>query len=459
MQHEIEQYISVILNEWIPLRASLREDTVALLSQIAESESENLTGKFYDSMLKDPDTATHLSYELVQVQLSRSLIKWLKAVLCVKTDELEPLAKQQYHIGGVHARIGIPIQFVQRGSRQIKYGIYQYLKEYDADRAVIFEVKHYSSMAIDMAIELMSHAYAMSHHRATQNEESYRLHVLMNNSDLEQGKQQAALSSWENGVMYDLISGARKTESLISLSSSGFGLWFRHKCVKNFGEDRKVSEIRQFIEAIDRELLAVDAGVELEVKQTQELLRVIHSNCQQIHMNLEMLFSDAANMKDGKDALTNLLNKRYLPTILKHEVSLAIENKLPLSVAIIDADYFKKINDKWGHPVGDRALMHIAGLLGDNIRSSDYLFRYGGEEFLLILVEAGEFDARTSLERIRRTITSTPFEVLPGETIQITVSIGYAIHNGHPDYNLLLNNADAALYAAKRNGRNRIERF
>lgn len=459
MQHEIDQYISVILNEWIPLRESLRAETLAVLSQIAECESEQLTRQFYDSMLKDPDTAAHLTYELVQEQLSRSLIKWLKAVLRVNVDELDTLARQQYHIGGVHARIGIPIQFVQRGSRQIKYGIYAYLKDFDAPADIVFQVAHYSSMAIDLAIELMSHAYAMSHQRATQNEESYRLHVLMNNSDMEQGKQQAALSSWENSVMYDLISGSIKTDPFINISSSSFGLWFRHKCVKNFGEDDKVIEIRQLMDVIDKEITAIDVHSVPDVRKTQDVLRIIHSSCQMIHMNLDMLFGDAANMKDGKDALTNLLNKRYLPTILKHEVSLAIENHLPLAVAIIDADYFKKINDQWGHPVGDRALRHIAGLLSDNIRSSDYLFRYGGEEFLLILVEAGEFDCRNSLERIRRIITGTQFEVMPGKTIPITVSIGYAIHSGHPDYNLLLTHADAALYKAKANGRNRIERY
>lgn len=84
----------------------------------------------------------------------------------------------------------------------------------------------------------------------------------------------------------------------------------------------------------------------------------------------------------------------------------AIEYDLPLTVAIIDIDFFKEINDKWGHMVGDRAIKHVADLLSDNIRSSDYLFRYGGEEFLLVLVETRAAEAFPLLERLRKRLAS-----------------------------------------------------
>lgn len=128
-----------------------------------------------------------------------------------------------------------------------------------------------------------------------------------------------------------------------------------------------------------------------------------------------------------------------------------------MTVAIVDIDHFKEINDSWGHQVGDRAIKHVADLLGDNIRSSDYIFRYGGEEFLLVLVETGAHDAHVLLERLRKNISQLAFNV-GGETeIAITASIGYAIHTGHPDYNLLLRDADSALYTAKRDGRNCVK--
>ena len=143
--------------------------------------------------------------------------------------------------------------------------------------------------------------------------------------------------------------------------------------------------------------------------------------------------------------------------VLKHEVTLAIEYDLPLTVAIIDIDFFKEINDKWGHMVGDRAIKHVADLLSDNIRSSDYLFRYGGEEFLLVLVETRAAEAFPLLERLRKKIGQLAFNVGGDTQIPITASIGFAAHTGHPDYNLLLRDADNALYAAKREGRNCVK--
>ena len=196
-----------------------------------------------------------------------------------------------------------------------------------------------------------------------------------------------------------------------------------------------------------------DAGY----KNTQSLLQKIHIHCQHISSQLGVLFSSLSQMQNGKDALTSLLNRRYLPVVLKHEVTLAIEYDLPLTVAIIDIDFFKEINDKWGHMVGDRAIKHVADLLSDNIRSSDYLFRYGGEEFLLVLVETRAAEAFPLLERLRKKIGQLAFNVGGDTQIPITASIGFAAHTGHPDYNLLLRDADNALYAAKREGRNCVK--
>lgn len=107
--------------------------------------------------------------------------------------------------------------------------------------------------------------------------------------------------------------------------------------------------------------------------------------------------------------------------------------------------------------VGDRAIKHVADLLSDNIRSSDYLFRYGGEEFLLVLVETRAAEAFPLLERLRKKIGQLAFNVGGDTQIPITASIGFAAHTGHPDYNLLLRDADNALYAAKRDGRNCVK--
>lgn len=279
----------------------------------------------------------------------------------------------------------------------------------------------------------------------------------MDNVPLEYGKQQASLSGWENTAIFNIVSDNKSDINGALLSDSEFGLWFRHKCVRYFNKNPQMQEIADLISKVDALLSARNPRLRVLSIKTRRLCCRIHIHCQQIGSQMGVLFSSLSQMQSGKDTLTSLLNRRYLPVVLKHEVTLAMEYELPMTVAIIDIDHFKEINDSWGHMVGDRAIKHVAELLSDNIRSSDYIFRYGGEEFLLVLVETGAAEAFTILERLRKKISQLAFSVGADNEISITASIGYAVHTGHPDYNLLLRDADSALYVAKRDGRNCVK--
>ncbi|OMP93766.1 GGDEF domain-containing protein [Raoultella terrigena] len=458
MKDESKKYIAVIFKEWLPLHDGLTPEVKAVLNNIAAEQAEALAARFYDFIFQDPDIARHLTYDLVQERLSRSLAGWVKDILTCEKDGLQALAERQYHIGSIHSRIGIPAEAVLRGARQLKAGVIEYIRDSAIDRQTGVAAIYYAIMAFNMAIEMMCHAYTLSHYRATKNEEAYRLYSLMDNVPMEYGKQQAALSGWENTVIFNIVSENKNDINATLLSESEFGLWFRHKCVRYFNKNAQMEEIGGLIAEVDNLISGwKSTDSHTGYKETQNLLQGIHIHCQQIGSQLGVIFSSLTQMQNGKDALTSLLNRRYLPVVLKHEVTLAIEYERPMTVAIVDIDHFKEINDSWGHQVGDRAIKHVADLLGDNIRSSDYIFRYGGEEFLLVLVETGAHEAHVLLERLRKNISQLAFNV-GGETeIAITASIGYAIHTGHPDYNLLLRDADSALYAAKRDGRNCVK--
>src|SRR5690606_22588451 len=127
------------------------------------------------------------------------------------------------------------------------------------------------------------------------------------------------------------------------------------------------------------------------------------------------------------------------------------------AVIIVDLDYFKAINDEHGHAAGDLALQTVAAVLLRNLRVSDYAFRYGGEEFLLVNVETDMDGAREAAERLRREIQQETIRLPGGRTVNLTASIGVALHTGHPDFAQVINAADAALYRAKAFGRNRVE--
>lgn len=139
---------------------------------------------------------------------------------------------------------------------------------------------------------------------------------------------------------------------------------------------------------------------------------------------------------------------------MSKEVLYSRQSGHSFAVLLIDVDHFKQINDTYGHEAGDQALQQIAGLLTSNTRGGDYAFRHGGEEFLLVLVDIEPTRALQVAESLRQRIASESFRI-GGQVLQLSVSIGVAVHDGHPDYQRLLRRADQALYQAKRDGRNR----
>ncbi len=160
------------------------------------------------------------------------------------------------------------------------------------------------------------------------------------------------------------------------------------------------------------------------------------------------------------DDLTGIYNRREALKRLKQTIRAARRNGHPLSVALLDIDFFKKINDSYGHESGDKALIQVARQLQLSCREYDVVARYGGEEFLLILPETDLKQALVLADRLRLRLAHTPLELPHGQHANFTVSIGLTGHaEGIPDETLLLQQADMALYQAKHKGRNRVESF
>ncbi len=156
------------------------------------------------------------------------------------------------------------------------------------------------------------------------------------------------------------------------------------------------------------------------------------------------------------DALTGLYNRRHLDSNLEREFLRAKRYKSDLSIAVIDIDFFKQVNDTHGHLCGDYVLKEVAYMILETLRKTDLVFRYGGEEFVAILTETPLVKAVIPLERLRRTIEEYPFKY-NGIEFKVTVSIG--VNSTDSDVETageFLDGADKALYSAKNNGRNRV---
>ncbi|MCW5828801.1 MAG: diguanylate cyclase [Deltaproteobacteria bacterium] len=156
------------------------------------------------------------------------------------------------------------------------------------------------------------------------------------------------------------------------------------------------------------------------------------------------------------DHLTGLFNHRFFHERLSAEFQRSRRHRRELSLMMLDFDHFKQLNDTYGHPVGDRVLSRVGEFLKETLRESDMAFRYGGEEFSVLLPETGGKHAFQLAERIRKGISAITFPEKPG--LRVTVSIGVATYPGHGDLTRerLISDADEALYGAKRDGRNRV---
>ncbi len=157
------------------------------------------------------------------------------------------------------------------------------------------------------------------------------------------------------------------------------------------------------------------------------------------------------------DGLTGLFNRRYFHEQFNHEFERARRYETPLSCMIFDVDDFKRVNDTYGHLVGDSVLVEIANRLLRRVRSIDLSARYGGEEFVVLMPQTEHVGAVAQAERVLKHVAERPFEGLPTED-QITVSIGVAVYNPATmrSPSDLLRAADQALYSAKQSGKNRV---
>jgi|SRR5690606_10436710 len=170
------------------------------------------------------------------------------------------------------------------------------------------------------------------------------------------------------------------------------------------------------------------------------------------HIELEGVIAQAKEVSQT-DALTFIYNRRAIITELQHEVLRAERYNTLLSISIIDVDYFKSINDSFGHPIGDVILQQVAHRLRDGIRHPDIVGRYGGEEFLIILPNSDIHAASEQAARLGKFMREKP-ALVKEHVIQVTLSIGIAqLKIGKDTWETLLNRADNAMYEAKKKGR------
>ncbi len=448
---------TLLLSEWNTLLHQTSPQVHNILTALSDEEIRHLVNTFYDYMLSHPESELFLNTEQVSTRLSHSMFHWLRSVLGSAKEDLQQLLEKQRAIGIVHARIGLPIDLVTRGARKLKNELYALLQaKKSIPPALLSDIICFSSLAMDTAIEAMTVSYSPGYQSSMQAQEQYRLLSIYDDVNVERERQINALTSWENQFIYNVATGLPAAD-IILLSASEFGMWLAHKGRHLLGNTEMLVSIERLIKQADAHLQQRQKETAPPPESRLNLLQVIRQLTGQIHRLLAALFDALVELENGKDPLTQLLNRRFIPTIMRREISLALHVRKPFIVAMLDIDYFKKINDNYGHNAGDTTLKTVAAVIFDHFRSSDYVFRYGGEEFLVLLVESDMPQARIILEALRAKIAGLSIALSPGQTLSVTASIGLAEFDYHPDYMRLIDRADRALYLAKSHGRNRLE--
>ncbi|GAC1433010.1 MAG: diguanylate cyclase [Thermoanaerobaculia bacterium] len=193
--------------------------------------------------------------------------------------------------------------------------------------------------------------------------------------------------------------------------------------------------------------------------QYPELLARVRAGKRIVDLQKELMESNRRlELLSITDGLTKLNNHRYFQDELARAIEESQRYERPLSLAMIDIDFFKKVNDTHGHAVGDEVLKTVASLYKESVRSTDLVARYGGEEFAIMMPETELQDAVTFAEKIRSLVETTPIETQAGP-LQITISIGVAsvpLSRVNSSKELIVA-SDKTLYRAKKNGRNQVQ--
>ncbi|MCO8100870.1 diguanylate cyclase [Acinetobacter indicus] len=447
-----QERIEELAAQWQAICGQFSETDLSYSFEFIQQHVTVLVAEFYRQMMQEQEASYFLSDEPVRSRLKNALQQWLLDSFAVPfKQDFKAIVAKQLKVGEVHARIGVPSWLIIRGIREIQRKSFAFFLQ--TPQADVLAAADYMTQVLSLAAEIMCRTYEAKVEIHNDMKHTYRLFSAMQDVAVQKDRQRGCLLDWENELMFKAFSDQSPLFHP-PLSKSEFGLWFIHKAAYAFASAEQVEFIIQRIYQVDQlnqQLLDTS-----DQQQMLLLIQQIRCKNREIQHLVDQLFQVAEYIGTGSDSLTQLLNRRYLNTILIREIQFSRKNRSPLSLLAIDADFFKEINDRYGHAAGDLALQFMAEVLLESSKGSDYAFRVGGEEFLLLLVDSDWNRAQMIAETIRRRVEDTPIRSAEGESFKFTVSIGAVQYDGHPDYQRFLDAADAALYSAKNAGRNQV---
>ncbi len=260
---------------------------------------------------------------------------------------------------------------------------------------------------------------------------------------------------WEENILDYLTTGTLKKEIQLDATKCEMGKWLNSIKTKNKKSVSRLTKLHNELHIIAENIVAF-REMEKYTILLDEYNQFIKQNLMFMSSLITFLFNEEIEELQ-RDPLTNLLTRRTLEEIFVNVLDISMITGEPFGVAFVDIDDFKKINDTYGHDAGDIVLKEITNTIKKNLRKSDYIFRYGGEEFVIIVPATDENTFYKILEKIRKKINQTPIKI-NGDTINVSVSIGGVIIKTKHVIPLskVIKKADKLMYQAKKTGKNKV---
>ncbi len=428
--------------------------------KIIEPRSEAIVNYFYRQLLNNTVAIKFLNHDAVKSRVRVILTQWLinSFTYHATLEDLETYYQYQCEIGHIHARMDLPMSLTNYGMDIIKSQVLETLKNSTLERDELADAMTLAIQVLDWTLVVIDESYEHDMVINEKNVQALKMNISAHNLAFDYERLCTSLSEWMRNLLLRIAQNKYDASTQSTIRHSNFGLWISHKAHLFLTGRPELTTLVSLLDNIDEEMreLVVFTRQQNEqaIEETLERLNIVVSK------SIWVLSNIAKNMieeENGRDPLTHLFNRRYLETVMRHETSYSLDNGVLFGVVMLDIDSFKRINDIYGHENGDRILEQLAEIFSQQVRAGDFVFRLGGEEFLIVLADVDQLIIYHVAEKIRSIVEKFKFKLNDKTTtVSLTISLGTAIHNRHPDFNYTIELANQALALAKGNGRNRV---
>lgn len=439
--------------QWIEIHQTYDARTKTFISALVSRHAAGLAITFYATLFADPEAARFLDHEAVNHRLKSAMQRWLIDLFDPATG-VAALLSQQRKVGSIHARIGLPIAQVSRGVRILRRAICGHLSERALPRAGLLLSAQYVHELFALAADMISSAYSANTARMARSEEAYRLFFLGQDMRAERERRRSELLEWANQILSGYY-----WHGMPAQRRPQFGMWLKHKAAMLFDGASELAQLADEMNRVENELQPCLLTSEGSPPDARAVMSEIADAIERMQALLMQLFDRFEDSADDRDSVTALLNRRFFPAIVRREIEMSGPSGGPFALLMIDIDGFRAIGEQWGHDTSNFILAQAARLLQDLLRAGDFAFRIGEDEFLVLLVDCDAAASRSVAEGLRSRFEQARFKAAAANLVPLTISLGLAHFDGHPDYNRLLERADLALRAAQSQGGNRVSGY